>query len=96
MKKETGDKAAILSVCKYYKGEKKNPFDWDKENAANNFWDYEQQFFHNYETGLITGDVKVEFRKFLDDLFRHLADRQSFFFFALAKSKSAKLHSSAK
>lgn len=75
MKKETSAKAAILSVCKYYKGEKKNPFDWDKENAANNFWYYEQQFCHNYETGLISGNVKVEFRKFLDNLFRHLADR---------------------
>lgn len=40
MKKETGDKTSILAVCKYYKGEKEKPFEWDKENAANNFWYY--------------------------------------------------------
>lgn len=75
MKRETGDISAILALCKYYKGEKENPFDWDKENAAYNFLDYESQFCHQYGTGLITGNVKVEFGKFLDDLFRHLADR---------------------
>lgn len=75
MKKETNNRAAILAVCKYYKGEKENPFDWDKENAANNFWDYEKQFCHKYETGLFTGNVKFALEKFLDNLFRHLADR---------------------
>ncbi len=62
MKKETGDKTSILAVCKYYKGEKEKPFEWDKENAANNFWYYEQQFCHKYETGLITGNF-VNFTK---------------------------------
>lgn len=43
MKKETGNKAAILAACKYYKGEGECPFSDSREI----FWDIERRFCHN-------------------------------------------------
>ncbi len=56
MKKETGDKAAILAVCKYYKGEKECPF---TDNYQTIFWNIERQlgedcFNEDYCSNLLT------------------------------------------
>ncbi len=60
MDNETCDKAAILAVCKYYKGEKENPFEkllgkngeyknhLDRERAS--LWFYESKFAEMMQT----------------------------------------------
>ncbi len=62
MKKETGDKAAILSACKYYKGEKENPWEDEKLLGKNgeyknsldrdkaSLWFYESKFVEMMRT----------------------------------------------
>lgn len=62
MKKETNNRAAILAVCKYYKGEKKNPWEdkklldengeyrnrLDRDRAS--LWLYESKFAEMMQT----------------------------------------------
>lgn len=74
MKKED-----VLSVCKFCKGEKKNPYDWKTHQSQYTFWGYESQFPHKYESGRYSGDIKIAFQKFLDELFSYLADRYDAF-----------------
>lgn len=38
----------ILSYCKYYKGEKENPF---TTYYGRMFWEYEANFVHKFESG---------------------------------------------
>ena len=76
MKKETGDKAAILAVCKYYKGEKKNPWEdkklldgngeyrnrLDRERAS--LWFYESKFAEMMRTESGRKDLNVNLAEY--------------------------------
>lgn len=66
----------ILQVLKYYKGEKKNPFDNDKQNTKYQYWEYEASFYHKFKHGDF-GNLppKEALHNFLDALFIHLADK---------------------
>lgn len=66
----------LIKACKYYKGENENPFDWYKNNADNQFWEYEMMFCHKYEHGTFgTLTIKQALGDFLDMLFKYLGDR---------------------
>jgi len=65
------------SMYRYFKGEKENPFDPEKENTANQFWQYEAKFEHEYSGSKENkaGTLKI----WLKDLFTHLSDRYDSF-----------------
>lgn len=39
------------SAFLYFKGENENPFDWETQNTAHNFWDYESMFEEKFNNG---------------------------------------------
>ncbi|MDR2058056.1 MAG: hypothetical protein LBP83_07230 [Dysgonamonadaceae bacterium] len=65
------------SMYRYYRGEKENPFEWEKENTANQFWGYEALFEHKFNTDAdFQGKNKASaFKQWIDALFIRLADR---------------------
>lgn len=67
----------VLKMLKYYKGEKYNPYDWQKENCKNQFWEYEKTFVNKLNAGIEFKNIKpVEALKiYLDKLFVHLGDK---------------------
>ena len=67
----------ILKICKFFKGEEKNPFDWNTDNYKNQFWEYEKIFVNKYEIGLQFKGLEPEeaLKKYLQDLFLNLADK---------------------
>lgn len=75
MAKKTDNMATVLAACKFYKGEKKNPYNWETQNVQHEFWEYECLFPHKYETGMYTGNAKTAIKKYLNELFTHLDDR---------------------
>lgn len=40
-----------FSMFKFFRGEKKNPFDHDRQNAASNYWNYESIFEEKFNAG---------------------------------------------
>ncbi len=46
-----------FSMFKYYKGEAENPFSWEDQNAAFNFWDYERIFEESFNRGDFSRDL---------------------------------------
>lgn len=75
MEKNQKMKEAI-AVCRFYKGEAACPFDWESQNAAHEFWGYEQAFCANFSAGgagsLPASDA---LNSFLKKLFVRLADQ---------------------
>ena len=66
----------LIKVCKYYKGEEKNPYDWEKQNVAHEFWDYEELFCIKYERGRYCNlSPKKAIQIYLNELFIHLEGR---------------------
>ena len=67
----------LIKICKFFKGEKENPFDWNTQNKENQFWEYEKTFVNKYEIGLEFKGMNPEqaMKKYLQDLFIHLADK---------------------
>ena len=66
----------LIAVCRYYKGEQANPYKWDTENNANQWWEHERMYCIKYNHGTF-GDLtpKAALVYFLDLLFTHLADQ---------------------
>ncbi|MDY5968644.1 MAG: hypothetical protein SPJ13_01310 [Bacteroidales bacterium] len=69
-------KEELIAQCRYYKGEKENPYDWSEENASNQFWEYEALFVHKYLHGTYgdTNPTKA-LNDYLEGLFIYLGDR---------------------
>ena len=43
-------------MFKYFRGEAKNPFNHDRQNAESNFWDYESMFEEKFNAGDFTAE----------------------------------------
>ena len=67
----------VFKILKYYKGEKDNSFDWQKENYKNQFWEYEKTFINKLNAGIEFKNIKPAeaLKIYLDKLFVHLADK---------------------
>ena len=75
MGKRTEIEKELIEQCRFYKGEDANPFDWDTQNTANQFWEYEKSFCHKYLMGIHSCmSPKDAMALFLGELFTHLAD----------------------
>lgn len=42
----------LLNFCKFYKGQKENPFNWETDNYKNQFWEYEKIFVNKFNIGI--------------------------------------------
>ena len=70
------EEIAKQAECKYFKGERSNPFDWNTQNAANQFWEYEKTFCHEYLLGVHSCMTpKDALGLYLGKLFMYLADK---------------------
>lgn len=69
-------KEQLIKRCRYYKGEQENPFDWNSQNDANQFWEHERMFCVKYLNGTF-GDLDPDqaLKYYLDKLFDKLGDQ---------------------
>jgi hypothetical protein len=44
-------------MFRYYNGEAENPFSWEDQNAAHNFWEYERIFEETFHQGNFAPDL---------------------------------------
>jgi hypothetical protein len=69
------------SMYRFFKGEKENPFDNQKENTAYQFWEYESMFEYKFNNDITfkEKDKTASFETWLNNLFTRLSDKYDCF-----------------
>jgi hypothetical protein len=69
------------SMYRYFKGEKENPLDSQKQNTQHMFWEYESMFEYKFNKDITFKgkDKATSFKPWLNNLFARLSDKYDCF-----------------